>query len=218
MTASTDLSCLDDNVVDELCMTSNQTWTGQWNFTDSSGMCLNDKPIYVSDSAHLLHFESIATSADAEVMGVWILSKGDISSNFLAICARIDIVDCSAGDWQVTKIHEDDDLAVNDSNSLQTTTDQGMFVQRGHCENDDDDGKSDIDAFGAFVISAFSALGCLFFYCMCCVDYRRYGNGERCLGILWSGLQESIQAQHASVRALKVLEESDSADSGNPTV
>ena len=137
-------------------MTGNLTLPGQHTFSISQEMCINDKHIYEltvyndSDSTDLddagmasrnasvvyyLHFQPYASSVVGESADVaqWVLSKNEISDDFLAVCARDDIFDCTKGSWEVMVMH-----SAQSSVSIQKV-DEGMQVRRGSCGDAGDD-------------------------------------------------------------------------------
>merc|ERR1712087_146075 len=151
------------------------------------GLCLNEKPIFeltiYNDSNSLdlgngfvvdqsvsavyyLHYQLITTSVGADATGMWMVSKDEISVNFVAVCVREDILDCSASAWEVMTTQGGDEETDAD-NVVQTgllvqRVDEAMSVQRGSCEeiSASESGGDDDSMVVVVVIVVFVVLCC----------------------------------------------------------
>jgi len=192
----TDLSCLDENEDDDLCVTGNVTWAGKRTFSVSQELCVNDKPIFeltlfsnesnalagdegtegiaTNDqdvaAVYYLHYQVVTEFVGAEPTGMWMISKDEISFNFVAVCVQEEILDCEASAWEVMVTINGDDVATGVNNrsvltgQLVRKVDDAMRVQSGSCEDlaaseGDDDGDDEMTV--VIVVVVFVVVICI---------------------------------------------------------
>jgi len=155
--AFTGLECLDNNVYEEqVCVTTNTTlWGGERTFSVYEELCANDQPIYhfvvynesksvefggtkVSEGVEAtlyLHYQpQYLYSTDSEMTPQWMLTRDEISVNYLAKCMAESLMDCTADKWTV-KVTEFDEEVLNNTfgGVIQEILDLGMKVSDGAC-------------------------------------------------------------------------------------
>jgi len=210
-----DLTCLEDSPYgDELCVHSNETlWSGGRTFSVSDELCSNDKPVYSFtlyndsntlslgdglslgrsvESVYYLHFQLLFVSAaDENATGMWMLSKDQISIDYLAVCELEDLMECTANVWRVQITYnggEDQDALVL------RVIDEFMNVQNGNFDelavsNSNENGGDDEAMMLILVVVLISVF---ILCCIGCFVWRRMKRPK---------IEQSFQKPSADVHA-----------------
>jgi len=122
----TGLDCIDNSEYqNEICVnSSSMLWNELRTFTVYDQLCANDQPIYefvvynesgteefggvtlassvVVEATFYLHYQpEYLLSTDTEKTGQWMITKDEISVNYLALCRQDDLMDCIENEWKV---------------------------------------------------------------------------------------------------------------------
>merc|ERR1719419_2016846 len=144
--AFTGLECLENNEYEEAICLSSSSWGSDRTFSVHDELCANDRPVYhltvyneskaiVFGGATLsegveatlfLHFQpQYLFSTDNETTPQWMVTRDEISVNYLAKCSADDLMECTANRWTV-RVTEFDDDAV--SGIIEYILDDAMAV------------------------------------------------------------------------------------------
>lgn len=122
--AFTGLDCLENNIYEEeICVTTNSSlWNSARTFTIDIEQCANDQPIYhyvvynesnwikiggevvgnAVEATYYVHYQpDYRFSTDTEKTGQWMLTKDEVSVNYLAFCWQEDLMACTGGNWEI---------------------------------------------------------------------------------------------------------------------
>ena len=130
----TDLDCWDNNAYqDEICISTNTSWwQGEQTFEVYDQLCSHDKPVYrlivelnetttigfngavvdatVQEIFYVHYQPDYLLVTDNKTTPQWMVSKNEISVEYIAVCQQEDLMKCTASKWKrkVTQIAEDD--------------------------------------------------------------------------------------------------------------
>lgn len=160
-----DMGCLDDmQYENEICVSTNTSWwSGQQTFEVYDELCSNDRPVYrlirelnetttigldgavvdatIQEIFYVHYHPEKVLVTDEEVTGQWMVSKNEISIEYMAICQQEDLMKCTASNWKrrVTELGEEvkDSLNMTDLNQfggiVLNVLDNFMTVSDGAC-------------------------------------------------------------------------------------
>jgi len=211
--AFTGLECLEDKLYeDEICITTEDTlWGGDRTFSVYEELCANDEPIYhfivyndskliefggntLSDGVEAtfyLHYQpQFLFSTDNETTPFWMITKDEISVNYLAKCMEEDLMDCTANKWNVKVTEMDQDLNGTLDGIIREILDVGMTISDGACTAEGVRMEDDQSNTGIIV----AVLLVLLAICLCIVGYfmwRKMNQNEA------MKMREQIHAQHS---------------------
>jgi len=156
--AFTGLECLDNNVYeDTMCVSTNATlWGSDRSFGVYNEMCANDQPIYhfvvyneskavefggttlsegVEATLYLHYQPQQLYSTDNATTPQWMLTKDEISVNYVAKCMEEDLRDCTANKWTVKVTEYDGEDVANATwgGIIKELLDEHMAVSSGSC-------------------------------------------------------------------------------------
>lgn len=199
--AFTGLDCLDNNEYKEdICVSTESTlWGAERTFSVYDELCANDQPIYhfivYNDSKSVefggttlsegveatfyLHYQpQLLFSTDNETTPQWMVTRDEISVNYLAKCSERDLMDCTANKWtvKVTEFDEEVDDSLNDVNEtgmdldgiIKEILDLTMSVSDGACgaSNELEDGGSGTGTIIAVVVVIVVLVLCIVGFCV----------------------------------------------------
>ena len=184
--AFTGLECLESNIYEEeICVLTNSSlWNRARTFTIYDELCANDQPIYhyiVYNESKTAEFGGVELGAeveatfyvhyqpeylmttDTEMTGQWMLTKDEISVNYLAICQQEDLMDCTGNMWKIkiTEFANEDGL----NGIIMNILDKHMTVSDGPCggvdSSEDGSGSGTVDAVVIVVVILLASILCL---------------------------------------------------------
>lgn len=150
-----DLECLENNEYkDEICVSTNTSWwEGEQTFSVYDQLCSNDKPVYklavalnqttsigldgvsvdvtVQEIFYVHYQPTYLLVTDNETTPQWMLSRDEISIEYIAICRQEDLMKCTESEWErkVTQFAEEDAL----NGIVLDILDHYMTVSDGAC-------------------------------------------------------------------------------------
>jgi len=170
-------------------------------------LCANDEPIYhfivyneskliefggntLSDGVEAtfyLHYQpTYLFSTDNETTPFWMITKDEISVNYLAKCMEEDLMDCTANKWNVKVTEWDGDL----NGMIEEILDLGMTVTDGACNTEGVQMEEDKSSTGTVV----AVLLVLLALCVCIggfIMWRKMNKNEA------MKLRDQIHGQHS---------------------
>jgi len=156
--AFTDLECLERNEYgDEICVAApdddaEALWGGEGTFSVHPELCSNGQPVFrlevlnetdtvgfggavigsfVEDTFYVHYQPQYLLTTDNETTGQWMVSRDEVSVNYLALCQREELTECTAGHWKLSVTEFADDGSL--SGSVLDILAEGMTVSGGGC-------------------------------------------------------------------------------------
>jgi len=182
-----DLECLKNNQYeDEICISTNTSWwEGEQTFSVYDQLCSNDKPVYklavalnqttsigldgvsvdvtVQEIFYVHYQPTYLLVTDNETTPQWMLSRDEISIEYIAICRQEDLMKCTESEWErkVTQFAEEDAL----NGIVLDILDHYMTVSDGACGssslNTEESKWSSTGTVVVFVILALLLIVCI---------------------------------------------------------
>jgi len=164
-----DSTCLDDNLMDdEICISAQSDafnsiplLNSDRTFRIFDELCMNDQPVYhfvqrndsnlveiddadgnetfiveeVEEMTFYVHYQLLEG-----LPGMWMLSKDEISTNYLAFCQQEDLEDCTGNNWYVQTLFasESEGTSTNKTSGdgyIADVIDEFMTISNGHCDS-----------------------------------------------------------------------------------
>jgi len=194
--AFTGLECLDSNEYgQEICLSTTNTdelWGGAATFTLYEELCTNDQPVFrleiyndtdiidfggavidgfVEETFYVHYQPQYLLTTDNETTGQWMVSRDEISIDYVALCQQEDLMECTASHWEVKVTEYADDGPLNGSvhdGIIENLLDQHMTVAPGQCGSDlnEDDERRNIHNVAMILMTVLSvAIVCLAALC-----------------------------------------------------
>jgi len=188
-----DLECLENNEYkDEICVSTNTSWwEGEQTFSVYDQLCSNDKPVYklavaLNDTTSIgldgvsvdvtvqemfyLHYQpTYLLVTDNETTPQWMLSRDEISIEYIAVCRQQDLMKCTESEWmrKVTQFADEDAL----NGIVLDILDSYLTVSDGACKSSSmntEEGKwsSTATTVVVFVILALLLIVCIAGFCI----------------------------------------------------
>jgi len=188
-----DLECLKNNEYkDEICVSTNTSWwEGEQTFSVYDQLCSNDKPVYklavaLNDTTSIgldgvsvdvtvqemfyLHYQpTYLLVTDNETTPQWMLSRDEISIEYIAVCRHEDLMKCTESEWmrKVTQFADEDAL----NGIVLDILDSYLTVSDGACKSssmNNEEGKwsSTATTVVVFVILALLLIVCIAGFCI----------------------------------------------------
>jgi len=167
--------CLDDSrYQDSVCIStgSEELWGSDRTFTVYEELCSNEEPIFqfeVYNNSKSMEFDGAVVdgeavpieatfylhyqpeyllTTDSEKTGQWMLTKNEISVNYLALCQQEDLRDCAANQWKLrlTEYGEDDPLDGEFGGIIVNVLSEFMTVTDGSCGSTDGSDEANVSS------------------------------------------------------------------------
>ena len=157
-------------------VTDTSLWDGGRTFTTYNALEVNDQPIYhhvVYNESRIAEVEGVELGpeveaifyvhyqpeyllvTDTEMTGQWMLTKNEISVNYVAKCIKEDLLNCTGNDWKIKMVEFGDD---GFDGIVTDVFVEFMTVWKGECpepegEREGDDDQDDEDEDEVTVLS-----------------------------------------------------------------